>query len=55
MAGSDLDIVLKKEAKTSLQKFKDQTLLRRKFGDARRSKLKAPGSSNSGLRAASTR
>lgn len=33
MAGSDFDIVLKKEAKTSLAVFKDQSLLRRKFGE----------------------
>jgi hypothetical protein len=34
MAGSDFNIVLKKEAKTSLQAFKDQSLLRRRFGDS---------------------
>ena len=33
MAGSDFDIRLKKEAKTSLQAFRNQSLLRRKFGD----------------------
>ncbi len=32
--GSDLDIRLKKEAKNSLQLFRDQSLLRRKFGPA---------------------
>ena len=33
MAGSDFDIRLKKEARTSLQMFRDQSLLRRKFGE----------------------
>ncbi|MEM2138465.1 MAG: hypothetical protein QW568_05235 [Candidatus Anstonellaceae archaeon] len=33
MADSDFDIKLKREAKTSLQVFKDKSLLRRKFGD----------------------
>ncbi len=33
MASTDFDMKLKKEAKTSLQVFKDQSLLRRKFGD----------------------
>ncbi|MCX6769864.1 MAG: hypothetical protein NT051_04265 [Candidatus Micrarchaeota archaeon] len=33
MAGTDFDMILKKEAKSSLQVFKDQSLLRRKFGD----------------------
>ena len=33
MASSDFDIRLKKEAKTSLQVYKDQSLLRRRFGD----------------------
>ncbi len=33
MAGSDFDIKLKREAQTSLQVFKDQSLLRRKFGE----------------------
>lgn len=33
MAGNDFDIRLKKEAKTSLQTFRNQSLLRRKFGD----------------------
>ena len=33
MAGSDFDIRLRKEAKTSLQSFRNQSLLRRKFGD----------------------
>lgn len=33
MAGTDFDIRLKKEARTSLQTFRNQSLLRRKFGD----------------------
>ena len=33
MISPDFDIRLKREAKTSLQLFKDQSLLRRKFGD----------------------
>ena len=33
MAGTDFDIRLKKEARTSLQAFRNQSLLRRKFGD----------------------
>jgi hypothetical protein len=33
MPDSDFDIKLKREAKTSLQVFKDKSLLRRKFGD----------------------
>ena len=33
MAGSDFDIVLKREARTSLQEFKNQSLLRRRFGE----------------------
>ncbi len=33
MARSDFDITLKKEAKTSLQLFKNRSLLRRRFGD----------------------
>ncbi len=33
MADSDFDMILKREAKTSLQVFRDQSLLRRKFGD----------------------
>jgi len=33
MADMDFDVRLKKEAKTSLQAFRDQSLLRRKFGD----------------------
>ena len=34
MGGADFDMVLRKEAKTTLQIFKDQSLLRRKFGDS---------------------
>ncbi len=30
---SDFDIVLKREARTSLQEFKNQSLLRRRFGE----------------------
>jgi hypothetical protein len=33
MADSDFDVRLKKEAKTSLAAYRDQSLLRRKFGD----------------------
>ena len=33
MADMDFDMRLKKEAKSSLQSFRDQSLLRRKFGD----------------------
>ena len=34
MSETEFDMKLKKEAKTSLQAYKDQSLLRRKFGDA---------------------